>query len=235
MKSLLKISSLLLLIPLLFVACKKENNDETPTGPLGAKYPQVINNVITPEILESLKKNGMTINSGTTPPTINGVFLFSPAYCSFDDSGNNLKGSYFNDYKIQFKNQNTNDYTVSMEYKDVSDGTDSGGDNNATYISGENNLFTVFSQVKGKSGNVNYVALDVISGEAAAGSMKNLIWSHYLVSKEGDVSDVFLVPVGTTRIFKDENGLSNGQTTFSMLPKNLQSIVKKSLSLSTAR
>ncbi|MFW0717837.1 hypothetical protein [Pedobacter sp. N23S346] len=235
MKSLLKLSSLLLLFPLLFVACKKENKDETPTGPLGPKYPQVINNVITPEILESLKKNGMTVNSGTTPPTINGVFLFSPAYCSFDNSGNNLQGRYFNDYKLQFKNQNTNEYTVSMEYKDVSDGTDSGGDNNATYISGENNLFTVFSQVKGKSGSVNYVALDVISGEAAGGSMKNLVWSHYLVSKEGDEANLFLVPVGTTRIFKDENGLSGVQTTFDVLPNNLQTIVKKSLSLSTAR
>ncbi|MDY0904524.1 hypothetical protein [Pedobacter sp. CFBP9032] len=80
MKSALKFSSLLFLFHLLFVACKKENKDEVPTGPLGPKYPQVINNVITPEIMESLKKNGMTINSGTTPPTLNGVFLFSPAY-----------------------------------------------------------------------------------------------------------------------------------------------------------
>lgn len=235
MKSLLKLSSLLFLFALLFVACKKENKDEVPIGPLGPKYPQVINNVITPEIMESLKKNGMTINSGTTPPTLNGVFLFSPAYCSFDNSGNNLQGSYFNDYKLQFKNQNTNNYTVSMEYKDVNDGTDSGGDNNATYISGENNLFTVFSQVKGKSGSVNYVALDVISGEAAGGSMKDLIWSHYLVSKEGDAANIFLVPVGTTRIFTDKDGLSGSQNTFDVLPERLQTVVKKSLLISTAR
>lgn len=227
MKSLFKLSSLLLLFPLLFLACKKEKKDETPTGPLGPKYPMVVNNVITPEILESLKKNGMTINSGTTPPSINGVFLFSPAYCTFDNSGNSRQGTYFNDYKVQFKNQNTTDYTVSMEYKELSNGTDKGGDNNATYISGENNLFTVFSQSKGKSNNINYVALDVISGEAVGGSMKNLVWSKYMVSKEGDDANIILVPVGTTRIFTDKDGLSASQNTFDMLPDQFKSLLKK--------
>lgn len=233
MRSLLKLPLLLLLFPVLFVACKKEKKDEIPTGPLGPKYPMVINNVITPEILENLKKNGMTVNSGTTPPSINGVFLFSPVYCSFDNSGSNLQGTYFNNYKIQFKNQNTTDYSVSMEYKDVSSGTDSGSDNNATYISGENNLFTVFSQAKGKSASINYVALDVISGEATGGSMKNLVWSHYMVSKEGDAANVILVPVGTTRIFTDKDGISASQNTFDVLPGQFKSLLKKASSIST--
>jgi hypothetical protein len=232
MKNLRKLSALLLLFPVMMVACKKDKKDDVPTGPLGPNFPQIVNTVITPEILEQLKKNGMVINGGTTPPNINGVFLFSPAYCIFDNSGANRKDTYFSDYKLQFKNQNTSDYTVAMAYKDVGSGTDIGGDNNATYISGENNLFTVYSQSKGKQGITNYVALDVISGEATGTAMKNLIWSKYLVSKEGDEANLLLVPVGTTRIFTDKDGSSDAQATFAALPKHIQNTVKNALSLS---
>lgn len=234
MKNLQKLFALLLLFPLLMVACKKDKKDDTPTGPLGPNFPQVINTIITPAILEDLKKNGMTINSGTTPPNINGMFLFSPAYCTFDNSGGNRKDTYFNDYKLQFKNQNTTDYTVSMAYKEAEDGSDTGGDNNATYISGEKNLFTVFSQSKGKEGTVNYVALDVISGEATGTAMKNLIWSRYLASKEGDDANLLLVKVGTTRIFVDKDGSSDAQTTFDALPKSMQNKVTKAMSAFSA-
>lgn len=231
MKNLKQLLALLLLFSLMMGACKK-NKDDEPTGPLGTTFPQVLNNIITPAIIDSLKKNGMTINSGTTPPNINGIFLFSPTYCTFDNSGSNRAGTYFNDYKLQFKNQNTQDYTVGMAYKNASGSSDSGGDNNATYIAGENNRFTVFSQVKGKQGTINYVALDVISGEAAGGTMKNLMWSHYLVSKEGDEANIFLVPIGTTRIFADKDGSSDAQSTFDASAKQAQSKRSELLSMS---
>ncbi|WDF54931.1 hypothetical protein [Mucilaginibacter sp. KACC 22063] len=226
MKTSLKLPAFLMLFVLAFAACKKDKKDDnTPTGPLGPNYPQALNNIVTPAIIDSLKKNGMVINSGLTPPSINGIYLFSPAYCTFDNSGDNRKGYIFDDYKLQFQNQNSTQYTVNLAYKDVQSGGDAAADNNATYIAGQNNLFTVFAQSKGATKGINYVTLDVISGQVDAGAMKNLIWSHYLVSKDADPLNM-IIPVGSTRIFTDKDGSSDSQTTFSVLPKPIQTAIK---------
>lgn len=236
MKNIHKVpTALLLACALIIGACKKDKKDDnTPTGPLGPNYPQILNTIVTPAIIDTLKKQGMVINDGTTPPAINGIFLFSPAYCTFDNSGANRKGSYFDDYKLQFKDQNTSQYTVNFSYKDVSNGNDNASDDNATYISGQNNLFTVFSQAKGTAQGIKYTALDVISGQAQGTAMKNLVWSHYLVSKDGDAGNLLLVPAGTTRMFTDKDGSSDSQTTFDLLPKQIQSTIVKALSVSAA-
>ncbi|WP_040626542.1 hypothetical protein [Mucilaginibacter paludis] len=238
MKKLQKLPLLLTLFSLIMTACKKDKKDDsTTTGPLGPNYPQVINTIVTPAIIDTLKKQGMVINDGLTPPNINGIFLFSPAYCTFDNSGGNGKGYTFDDYKLQFKDQNTNQYTVNLKYKDVSNGQDNASDGTATYISGQNNLFTVFAQAKGTASGINYVALDVISGQAQGTALKNLVWSHYLVSKDGDASNILLVRAGTTRIFTDRDGSSDAQATFDFLPKQIQNAVTKTLagSISAAK
>lgn len=232
MKNIQKLAVLLLLCPLVMAACKKNKSDDTPAGPLGPNYPQALNNIVTPAIIDSLKKDGMVINAGLTPPAINGIFLFSPTYCIFDNSGDNRKGDYFDTYKLQFQNQNTTQYTVSFSYKDVNSNLNSAADNNATYISGQNNLFTVFAQSKGVERNINYTSLDVVSGQAQNGSMKNMVWSHYMVSKEGDAGNTILVRVGSTRIFNDQDGTSDSQTTFDAMPVKVQGTVLKALSIS---
>lgn len=232
MKTLHKLTALVLVFPLLLTACKKDKKSDTPDGPLGPNFPQIINTIVTPEVLDNLKRDGMVINDGLTPPTINGIFLFSPNYCTFDNSTPSRKGNRFDDYKLKFADQNTAKYSVSFTYKGVQESQNVASDANATFISGKDNLFTVFAQSTGVERGIKYTSLDVLSGQVDGSDMKNLTWSHYLVSKDGDDANAILVPEGTTRMFKDNDGSSASQTTFDAMPVKVQSTFTKALSIS---
>ena len=195
----------LLAIPVLVTACKKEKK----TNP-GNTLPTVVNTIVTQAQIDTLKKHGAVINEGTTPPTVSGSFLLSPDVCTYDNSGGNFAGQTFDDYVYKFSNQNTAKFTVRVDYADV-DGGDTGADSTATYISGTGKLFTIFAQSSGVESDINYTNLEVISGEVASGGIANLQITDYLKSK-GDDPDNKLEPAGSTRIFYDSDLLSTPYT-----------------------
>jgi len=190
-------------------ACKKDKKD----AGLGSNYPKELNAIITPDMLSSLKAKGAVVYDGLTPPTINGIFLFEPSLCIYDNSGANLKGAIFDSYEMKFSNQNTGANTIGYEYLDVEAGVDAGADANATFISGSGNNFTVFAQAKGVASGIDVTKLEVISGTKSGTSLTNVQYSTYLVSKGSDPTPL-LAPVGTTRIFKDEDLSSDPLTDF---------------------
>jgi len=192
-------------------------------GALGPTYPAIFNTIITPAVLNVLQTNGTVINSGLTPPNISGIYLLSPDYCSFDNSGNNLSGRIFDDYKYQFTNQDNNSFAINVNYKDVAaGGTDAGSDVAATYITGSGNAFTIIAQLSGTSNGIPYTSLEILSGTVTANGIANFQKSEYLESKGSDPSNL-LEPVGSTRIFEDQDGLSATQTTFSVKGNQIQS------------
>ncbi len=189
---------------------------------LGVNFPTVINTVLTPGILDTLKSHGSVINDGLTPPSLNGIYLVDPNYCTFDNSGDNRAYSLFDSYKYQFYNQNNATYAIQVNYKDINGG-DAGSDVSSTYISGSGTLFTIYAQTTGIEDGINYTSLQIISGQIGALGVTNFQLSDYLVSK-GDDSSGVLEPVGSTRIFTDEDGLSDTQTTFSIKAKQVQTV-----------
>jgi len=195
-------------------ACKKSSKDKP--NPLGSTYPVALNAIITPTILAALQSHGATVHDGLTPPVINGIYLLSPNYCVFDNSGDNAAGTVFNPYKLRFANQNNGTHTISFDYKSVLDATDYGADNSATYITGTGNAFTVFAQSTGVETGISNVLLDVISGTVQNGNVQNLQLSLYLVSKGADPAGL-IEAVGSTRIFNDQDEVSETQSTFSFV------------------
>lgn len=222
-------------ICMLFASCKKDNsNNKQAAAKLGTNFPSILNTIITPAVIDSLQKDGMIINSGLTPPTVNGAYFFHPQYCTFDNSGSGYLGQVIDDYKYNFTSQNSSAFTISVQYEDVV-GNDSGSDGSATYISGSGDLFTIFAQSNGVSQGISYVLLQVLSGQVANGSIKNLQIGEYLQSKVGDTGNTVVERVGSTRIFIDQDGNSEA-TTFSFnLPKvqstgQSNSVVRTSIS-----
>ena len=184
-------------------SCKKSKNDGLPLQ---------VNTIVSSSTLAKLKQYGTVVNEGTTPPDITGVFIMSPNVCSFDNSAESLTGETFDDYLYRFSKQDNKNFTVRVDFTSTNDDQiDAGADTTATFISGKNNLFTVFAQTKGNSYGVNYVALEVISGEISSTGIKNLQITKYLQSKDADPTPV-LTEVGTTRIFHDSDGVSEKQT-----------------------
>lgn len=216
MKKILNIAIAAGIVCIAFASCKKDKGGNN--NKLGSTFPQGVNNVITPDVLSKLKAAGATVNDGLTPPTVNGIYLLHPTYCAYDNSSDNAQGSIFDDYRFKFSSQNTSAFTISAEYKDIDSGTDFGADNSATYISGTGNLFTIYAQTTGTEDGISNTQLQLISGEISANGVKNLQLTVYLTSKGND-PDGELAAVGTTRIFNDQDGSSETQTTFSVAPK----------------
>lgn len=182
---------------------------------LGDDYPVVLNSIVTPQIIDTLKKHGLVINAGTTPPVVNGVYLQSPNRCIYDNVTPGNYGKLYTDYEYQFLNQDNSKYTITVNYSNAIVGAgDSGTDGAATYISGKGNLFTIFAEITGTLNGVTYKELQVLTGELAPSGLKKFQWGFLMVSKTEDPGDHKVAKVGTIRLFEDKDGYSEKQSTF---------------------
>jgi hypothetical protein len=191
--------SALFLISVVFISCSKSNTSTNNSS--SSNLPAPVSSIASAADITSLKSSGMTINEGTTPPVVNGIYLQHPDSCIFDNSGNNSAGKFFADYKFRFSNQNNSSFAISVDLKDVTNYTDSASYSANTYISGSGNSFTIFAQVNGSLGGVTYTELDTYSGTLTSKGVQNFQWSFYLKSKSSDPNNVHVVSVGTTRVF----------------------------------
>lgn len=224
MKTLIKTTLLIIITAIAFTSCKKSQKT-APVGALGPNYPYLLNTIITPAILDTLEKHGVIVHAGLSPATVNGIYLVHPNVCTFDDSGYGEAGNTFDDVEFQFTAQNNSNFSISENYKDVGGGNEFGSDNSATFISGTGNLFTVFAQEVGSSDNISFKSIYVISGQFdGSAGIVNLQWSFYMESKGDDPANT-LVPVHTTRVFVDGDNISQPQSTFSIDPSKIQSII----------
>jgi hypothetical protein len=181
---------------------------------LGGDFPTVINTIVTPAIIDTLQAHGTIIYPGLLPPTVSGTYLVSPNYCLFDNSGNGDAGDVFDNYEYEFSSQVNSTFTIKVNYSDaIAGGDDSGSDLTATYLSGAGSLFTIYAQVTGTESGIAYTELQVISGQVAQGQINGFQLTIYVESKGSD-PDNLLAPVGTLRIFEDEDGVSPLQSTF---------------------
>jgi len=215
MKALAKLAFAIVLISIALASCKKESKkNTTQVGALGANYPNVLNTIVTPAILDTLKKHGLTVHDGLTPGIVNGIYLFSPDECLYDNSGDYYVGETIDDYEYKFANQNNTAYTINVKYDDITAGDNIGSDSLATYISGTGNSFTIFAEIQGVLGGVSYTSLEIYSGVYSSSGILAFQNALFLKSKVGDIDNSVVAPVGTIRIFADQDGLSEKQGTF---------------------
>jgi hypothetical protein len=228
MKTLIKLLYLVIIPAAFFASCGKKNEKTSTVGALGANYPNGLNSFMTPAILDTLKSHGMAIHAGLTPPSANGIYLFSPDSCTFDNSGENAAGTLFDAYLFQFSNQNSTAGTIDFAYTDSDNpGSEVGFGYNATYISGTSGSFTIYAQVKDtlSTGDETVITLadEVVSGTIVQGGIQNMQLGLYSAQKSGDPNNE-AVPVGTTRVFLDEDGFSQTESTFSIQPGKIQAL-----------
>ncbi len=211
MKHFVRVLSTAVFVLIILQACKKSS------GGNGNNLPAPVNNIISQAIIDSLKEWGMTINQGTTPPALSGIYLVHPYVCSFDNSRFQAAGGTVADYKYKFSNQDNSAFTIRVDYKNASSAQpDSGSDVTATYIAGNASSFTVFAQVMGTESGINYTALALYSGEIQNGSISNFQTAYYMKSKDDDPSG-YLINPGDCRILYDSDDESESVATYSFL------------------
>jgi hypothetical protein len=197
MKNSPKRTQLLLLIivsGLVFSFCKKDdstNNTDT--------FPTPISNIISQSMIDSLTADGATIYAGTTPPTVNGIFLMHPDSCIYDNSPGQFAGALFDDYKFNMSNQNNSLFTISVAQKDVVSGI-LNSTPVSTYISGSGNNFSIFLLRTSSASGIAVRQFNVLSGTLTQSGIQNFQNTLYLRSKTGDPTNT-IAPVGTIRVF----------------------------------
>ena len=189
---------LFIVLTSVFISCKKDdapspvNNDDVLPAP--------ISNFVSQSMIDSLRAAGATINDGTTPPAINGIYLMTPDSCIYDNNNPASVGSLFSDYKFQFTNQDNAAYTLDVAQKAIPSGAVSSTPV-YSFISGNGNKFSVFIIRTTTLSGVPVQQFNVLSGTVAAGGIQGFQNTLYMRSKEGDETNTLTVPAGTIRVF----------------------------------
>jgi hypothetical protein len=180
----------------IFASCKKSS---TSTPLKIDTLPTPISNIVSQSMIDSLKAAGATVYEGTTPPTLNGIFLMHPDSCIYDNSPGQFKGQLFDDYKFDFTDQNNTLFTISVAQKDMASGTLSAPPV-LTYISGSGNNFSVFLYRTSSPTGISIEQFNVLSGTLISTGIQGFQNTYYLRKKTGDPNNT-IAPAGTIRVF----------------------------------
>ncbi|HBG23885.1 MAG: hypothetical protein A2X17_07105 [Bacteroidetes bacterium GWF2_41_61] len=190
-----------------------------------------INNLVPESIIDELKRLGMPVNTGITPPVVNGIYSLTQFVLKNSNITNDwANGTRFNDLRIRLYDQNNTNLTI--KYEDVSinyttgaqTGTSSG---TSAFIVGNGNLFTVFVRVistrpTGESAELVYI----VSGSMAGVNISALHWANFMLNNNG-YTTIYMAN-GSGRVFYDLDGLSEkiiSLTTADLPTKSSQIII----------
>lgn len=182
------------------------NGNEINYGDMFDFTTKRINRVIPEDILDQMD-DYIPIHDGVNPPNIEGQYLVSPMVLVHSTHGYE-PGDLFADTYVQFYNQDMENNTLDYQDEEVSYSYNIG---KGAFISGEGNDFSVFFNTTGTSYhekyNVDFKMALVISGTKSSNGIKDLTYAFVMVDKSDD-SEGYTVPIGTFRVFKDQDGLS---------------------------
>lgn len=203
-KKLIQLAVLLVIATL--SACSKK--DPEP------EFSKEIQNIIPESVIEDLRLKGMQVNSGKTPPNIEGIFVVNPLtlLSPYGPEDPWREGKVISDLTYRFYNQ-TADHQITYDTK--SGGGSITGTGKGALIAGTGTEFTIFSEeIDFHSNGISSTRVAVISGEMTPNGMKNLQYAFVMISKTGDDDDSQLMPVNTSRIWYDGNQLAESRTAF---------------------
>jgi hypothetical protein len=184
--------------------------------------PVQISSYFSKENIDTLKKLGLTFNTGRNPPSLQGIFNISPCVLLNSNIKNDPPAGYqFNDGFFCFLNQKSD---LSISFKMFESDTSTSSTGSGGFIFGSNDSFTICLNESGtskeNSGNtISYKAATVISGIKSGNNIKNLKYGFIITDKQNDVHNS-LMKVGECRIIKDEDSLSellSNDTAFSSI------------------
>lgn len=206
----------------MYTGCDRIIEVHEPANPPGRDFSKAIQAIVSPAILDSLKKNGQPIYDGQQPPNIEGIYVLAKNLIVGSNLANDqdsLNVKLFSDYKYRFYEQTNKNTKIKADHKATS-GVSSGFGSNGL-VSGKGNFFTVFIETtvtsdvnrNGKKYTVTALQLDTYSGEITPNGIKNFVISFYMKEKSDD-PEKGIVKVGTVRVFKDKDGFSEKTNTF---------------------
>lgn len=196
-------------IVMLFVtACKKDQAGPSDEEILTDK----IEDIIPAQYLDTLKKLGLTINLGTTPPDVQGIYDFKPLKLEKSNRPSDAANMFFANAKVKLYNQSTTDFGIQLLGKNFIAANDT---SLVTAISGSGNNFTIYGKVKAVRLNSTQYAIFalIISGTKEGNSLKNI--KYGLINIDNSMAESgYFIEQGQGRIIYDTDFISETNTVF---------------------
>ncbi len=204
----------LLTCSVIATACKKESATQ--------KQQQQINQVLPQKYIDTLKNLGITIYDGTTPPTVNGIYIISPFKLKATTLSSDFPiGTTFLDAKLKLENQNNTDFSINILGKNFLANNDT---SIISAISGSGNNFTVYGKVKATNGtSYAYFAL-VMSGTMSGTAIQN--FEVGLINIDNSHGNGLFMPEGAARLIYDADFTSVTTTVFRIATETMPKEIK---------
>ena len=186
---------------LLAISCSKsENSVEKQVKTSGFNIPAEAKAIIPEEFIGKMAANGMTINEGTNPPNIQGIFatgILKMIYTSLNYDTFPI-GKEIESYRFKFYEQRGTKIKTDYINEDILANDQATG--RGTIISGNGNKFTAYLDMDITDIEIKTRDVSVLSGEITPEGIKNFQYAFLKMEKTGDFSER-MVPVGTIRIW----------------------------------
>lgn len=215
---------LIISIGLFISACKKDNAlvDEINKTEIQKKQ---IQQIIPDKYLDSLKKLGLTVNTGITPANVEGSYAINPLLLEATNIPNDFKIGYrFNDARLNLSKQDA-DFNIYLLGKNFLAERDT---SIVTAISGSGNDITVYGKVKSnKAGKVAEFAI-ILTAKLENKTFKNFKYGLICISNKNATTDNTFIKEGQGRVVYESDGLSTSITEKDFLAVTAQKLLLQS-------
>lgn len=185
---------------LAFVSCSKEDD----LGNMGFDGSlSSIEDFYTPELVRALDSLGFQMNLGNKPPKIEGTYHVKPMLLKSSTVPGDVVGSQFNNYELTFSNQDNGKLTIDY-FGDQGVEIDEGY---GSFISGENDKFSVFLITTSNIGSFTADSAISLSGRIVEGGIENVQMAFVMLDNKGNEGGVF-IGNNTGRIVYDSDYFS---------------------------
>ena len=185
------------------VSCTKSDSNE----PKRFDIPAEAKAIIPEEYIAKMNANGMTINEGTNPPNIEGIFatgILEMIYTSLENDSYSV-GKEIDSYRFKFYEQKGT--KVRTDYINESITANDQARGRGTIISGNGNKFTAYLDMDITDLEIKTRDVSVLSGEITPQGIKDFQYGFLKIEKTGDTSNR-MVPEGTIRIWVSQSKLA---------------------------
>jgi len=167
-----------------------------------------IQQVIPDQYLDSLKKLGLTINTGISPVNVEGNYAINPLILQ----STNIKGDYAIGYKFADArvnlSQQKEDFSIKLLGKNFVSNRDT---SLVTAVSGTGNSFTVYGKIKSTQGTKVAEFAIIFSGTLENKTIRGFKYGLICISNKNG-SDATFIKEGQCRVIMESDGLSTAIT-----------------------
>jgi hypothetical protein len=182
--------------------------------------PPAVNNILTTDQITVLANMGMTINNGTTPPSIVGSYYTDALLLTGSNvpgDNNQIRIKTYANYSYRFSNQ-TAAGNISVE-RAIQGGT-SVGFGEGAIISGSGNDFSIFTDLtdsivsdSGYHHIIIFKSARIISGTFSAAGIKGFRYAFICTAKEDDPFDEE-IEVDQGRVIWESDSIASSTSTY---------------------